>query len=95
MLCGRILWFVRRGGFEVGECVGVEAGRKSGTVWCESRALRVLMAALRAGGRDWLVAGAAAEPASQRRLTVRRRLKLLLDEGRVSGAGALGGAWDV
>ncbi len=79
--------------------LGSKLDVKAARFGANREALRVLMAALRAEEDEIRLGGGAKAAEAQRakgRLTVRERLKLLLDEGLgVSGAGALGGAWDV
>jgi 3-methylcrotonyl-CoA carboxylase beta subunit len=84
MLCGRVLWFVRCGGLTLENVLGSKLDVKAARFGANREALRVLMAALRAEEDEIRLGGGAKAAEAQRakgRLTVRERLKLLLDEG--------------
>ena len=78
------LWMVRGGGLKLENVLGSKLDVKAARFGANREALRVLMAALRAEEDEIRLGGGAKAAEAQQakgRLTVRERLKLLLDEG--------------
>jgi acetyl-CoA carboxylase carboxyltransferase component len=84
MLCGRFLWFGVAEDLTLENVLGSKLDVKAARFGANWEALRVLMAALRVEEDEIRLGGGAKAAEAQKakgRLTVRERLKLLLDEG--------------